>query len=94
MRELIIKNMAGVFGSWKAEDVAKAVIDRIDEAQIAEGQSLEDAIKDALDLEMIYDDDKWAIVANYSDPDDPMGYGEAEELFLNDLLQVLEIAED
>lgn len=94
MRQLIIKDMSRAFGSFRAEDVAKAVIDRIDETSISDGASLEEAVQEALDLEMIYDEDRWAVIANYSDPESPLTYSEAEELFLNDLLQVLEIAED
>lgn len=93
MRVLIIKDMSGTFGSFKAEDVAKAVIDRIDETHLNDGAGLEDLIREALDLEMVYDEDKWAVIANYSDPESPLSYGEAEELFLDDLLQVLEVVE-
>lgn len=93
MRELVIKDLSGIFGSFKTEDVAKAVIDRIDETHIAEGESLEDAIREALDAEMIYDDDRWAVIANYSDPDSPLTYAEAEEPFFDDLLQCVEAQE-
>lgn len=90
----INENISNIFGSFKAEDLAKKIIGSLSEAALNRGESVEALIMRELDEIMIYDEDKWIVIANYSIPENPCGYGEAESFFIGDIAGCVDVWED
>ena len=65
--------------------IAEAIIERMEECTEDE---IEDELKYAMDLELIYTEDLWAIMAYYQTPQEA-NFNEAMEEFYNDLLEIL-----
>ena len=74
-----------VFGYGEVAHIAQNVFDRIDEE---EEEDLSQAIIDAVDAELIYTNDQWAVIAYYSEPTVPMAFDEAVQSFIDDLVEV------
>ena len=62
-------------------DIAGSIIERMEEAT-------EEELWQAMDDELIYDDDLWEIMKYYQRPNEA-NYEEAMEEFYNDLLEIL-----
>ena len=62
-------------------NIAKAIIERMEEAT-------EEELQQAMDDELIYDDDLWEIMKYYQRPNEA-NLDEAMEEFYNDLLEIL-----
>ena len=74
-----------VFGYGEVAQIAQNVLNRIDEE---EETDLSQAIIDAVYSELIYTSDQWAVIAYYSEPEAPMAFDEAVQLFIDDLVEV------
>ena len=68
----------------KVEQIAQNIFDRIDE----EEEDLSQAIIDAVDAELFYTANQWAIIAYYSEPNAPMALNDAIQSFIDDLVKV------
>lgn len=71
----------------KVCEIAEAIIERMEECTEDE---IEDELKYAMDLELIYTEDLWTIMAYYQTPQEA-NFSEAMELFYGDLLEILYI---
>lgn len=69
----------------KVCEIAEAIIERMEDY---EEDNLEEALQSAMDDELIYTEDLWAIMAYYTTPQEA-NFDEAMEEFYNDLLEVL-----
>ena len=69
----------------KVCEIAEAIIERMEDY---EGDNLEEALQSAMDDELIYTEDLWAIMAYYTTPQEA-NFDEAMEEFYNDLLDIL-----
>ena len=69
----------------KVCEIAEAIIERMEECTEDE---IEDELKYAMDLELIYTEDLWTIMAYYQTPQEA-NLDEATEEFYNDLLDIL-----
>ena len=69
----------------KVCEVAEAIIERMEEVSKDE---IEDELQYAMDLELIYTEDQWSIMAYYQTPQEA-NFNEAMEEFYNDLLDIL-----
>ena len=78
--------------SWKLQDIASEIVERIDADEITNDYTLFDALLDAFDNECIYYYQQWEIIENYASPEDViMGRcNDIYEEFLNDLYEALE----
>ena len=65
----------------KVCEIAKAIFERMEEPT-------EEALQQAMDDELIYDEDLWEIMKYYQRPNEA-NFGEAMEEFYNDLLDIL-----
>ena len=90
----INENISSIFNSFKAEDLAKKIIGNLSESALNRGESVETLIMRELDESMIYDEDKWMVIANYSAPENPCGYSEAEGFFIGDIARCVDVWED
>lgn len=61
--------------------LAKEVVERIDDHP----KEMSDALVEAVDATIIWNEDKWAIIAYYSTPNFPINYNDACSNFLEDL---------
>lgn len=61
--------------------LAKEVIERIDDHP----KEMSNALVEAVNAAVIWNGDKWEIIAYYSTPDYPISYGDACDNFLEDL---------
>lgn len=69
----------------KVCEIAESIIERMEEVSKDE---IEDELQYAMDLELIYTEDLWKIMAYYQTPQEA-NLSEAMELFYNDLLDIL-----
>ena len=69
----------------KVCEIAEAIIERMEEVSKDE---IEDELQYAMDLELIYTEDQWAIMAYYQTPQEA-NFDEAMEEFYDDLLEIL-----
>ena len=83
--EINLNKITDVFGYGEVATIARNVFNRIDDEEIAD---MLQAIIDAVDAELIYTADQWAVIAYYSEPDAPMAFDEAVQSFINDLVEV------
>lgn len=65
--------------------IAESIIERMEDCTEDE---IEDELQYAMDLELIYDEDLWVIMAYYQRPSEA-NFDEAMEEFYNDLLDIL-----
>lgn len=79
------KRINRVFLSDKMRKLAQEVVDRIDFSM----KELSDALVQALDATVIWNEDKWAVIAYYSLPEEPLPYDKAACRFLEDLTNVI-----
>lgn len=77
MNRRIIK----VFRTEKMQKLAQEVVDRVDYS----AKELSDSLVEALDAAIIWNEDKWAVIAYYSLPENPLPYDKAACRFLADL---------
>ena len=66
-------------------DIAEAIIERMEEVSKDE---IEEELQYAMDLELIYTEYQWSIMAYYQTPQEA-NFDEAMEEFYNDLLDIL-----
>ena len=69
----------------KVCEIAEAIIERMEDY---EEDNLEEALQSAMDDELIYTEDLWAIMAYYTTPQEA-NYDESMNEFYNDLLDIL-----
>ena len=69
----------------KVCEIAEAIIERMEEVSKDE---IVDELQYAMDLELIYTEDQWSIMAYYQTPQEA-NFNEAMEEFYNDLLDIL-----
>ena len=69
----------------KVCEIVKSIFERMEDYK---EDDLEEALRNAMDDELIYDDDLWEIMKYYQRPTEA-NFGEAMEEFYNDLLEVL-----
>ena len=69
----------------KVCEIAMSIIERMEEVSKDE---IEDELLYAMDLELIYTEDQWAIMVYYQNPQEA-NFDEAMEEFYNDLLEIL-----
>ena len=69
----------------KVCSIAESIIERMEEVSKDE---IEEELQYAMDLELIYDEDLWSIMAYYQRPNEA-NFDEAMEEFYNDLLEIL-----
>lgn len=77
------KNLNDLFGYGEIRNIADAILDRAEE-NIEDYSDPYDAIVDALNDELIYEDDQWTIMKQYQRPSEA-NFTEAVEEFINDL---------
>lgn len=65
--------------------LAKEVIERIDD----DSKEMSDALVEEVEATVIWNEDKWALIAYYSTPEYPIGYDNACNNFLEDLTNCL-----
>lgn len=83
---IILNQIAETFGYGEISRIARDVLERIDDD---ETDAIE-AVGQAMDDELIYTADQWAIIAYYSEPSDPKSFADACEEFMQDLLECVE----
>ena len=66
-------------------DIAEAIFERVKDY---EEEDTEEALQNAMDDELIYDDDLWEIMKYYQRPNEA-NFDEAMDEFYNDLLDIL-----
>ena len=79
----------------KAWQFAKEIIDRIDNAEIEIARNVSD-LYDTISEDCYtwpWDEDKWTIIAEYSDPANPISWDQACYQFIDDLINNIEIVE-
>ena len=65
--------------------LAKEAIERVDDHP----KEMGDALVEAVSATIIWNEDKWAIIAYYSTPDYPINYNDACDNFLEDLAKCI-----
>ena len=65
-------------------DIAEAIFERVKDYE----EDTEEALQNAMDDELIYDDDLWEIMKYYQRPNEA-NFDEAMDEFYNDLLDIL-----
>lgn len=79
------ERLAEKFGWTKMLKIVISVLERIDE----ENDDLSQEIIDAVDNDLIYTDDQWEVISFYSTPDDPISFGEAAQMLVDDITEVI-----
>lgn len=81
--------------SWKLQDIASEIVERIDADEITSEYTLYDALLDAFNDECVYYYQQWEIIENYASPEDVINgrCGDIYEEFLNDLFEVLKFCD-
>lgn len=87
--EILLSKITEVFGYGEISNIARNILERIDEDETDAGE----AVSQAMDDELIYTADQWTVIAYYSDPSDPKSFSEACEDFYGDLLECVEEGE-
>lgn len=77
------KNLNDLFGYGEIRNIADTILDRAEE-NIEDYSDPYDAIVDALNDELIYEDNQWTIMKQYQRPSEA-NFTEAVEEFINDL---------
>lgn len=76
------KQIKSVFArSDKMQRLAAEVLSRVD----PKAKKMSDELVEALDAAITWNEDRWAVVAYYSTPENPTNYDQACCLFLDDL---------
>lgn len=75
------------FGIWAIMDIAKACAGRMDDGC----EDVSDELWRAMDDEIIYTEDQWALIAYYSEPSDPMTLAQAFDEFHADVMKCLDL---
>ena len=70
-------------------DIARNILERIDEDKTDAGQAVSQAMED----ELIYTADQWTVIDYYSDSESPKSFSEACDYFYGDLLECVEEGE-
>lgn len=70
-----------VFRTERMQKLAQEVVDRVDYT----AKELSDSLVEALDAAITWNEDKWAVIAYYSLPENPLPYDRAACRFLEDL---------
>lgn len=83
---ILLNKITEVFGYREISNIARRILERIDEDET----DASEAVSQAMDDELIYTEDQWAVIAYYSDPSDPKNLSEACEEFFGDLLECVE----
>lgn len=83
---ILLNKITEVFGYREISNVARRILERIDEDET----DASEAVSQAMDDELIYTEDQWTVIAYYSDPSDPKNLSEACEEFFGDLLECVE----
>ena len=73
------------FPSDKINGIAEAVLSRIDEDEL---DDVYDAVYQAMDDELIYTDDQWAMIREYCTPHDA-SFSDAWDMFESDLVNAI-----
>lgn len=84
--KILLNKITEVFGYREISNVARRILERIDEDET----DASEAVSQAMDDELIYTADQWTVIAYYSDPSDPKNFAEACEEFFGDLLECVE----
>lgn len=87
--KIILDKITENFGYGEISNIARRILERIDEDET----DASEAVSQAMDDELIYTEDQWAVIAYYSDPSDPKNLSEACEEFFGDLLECVEEGE-
>lgn len=85
------KKLNDLFGYGEIRNIADTILDRAEE-NIEDYSDPYDAIVDALNDELIYEDDQWTIMKQYQRPSEA-NFTEAVEEFINDLNECVEVLE-
>lgn len=83
---ILLNKITEVFGYREISNIARRILERIDEDET----DASEAVSQAMDDELIYTEDQWTVIAYYSDPSDPKNLSEACEEFFGDLLECVE----
>lgn len=83
---ILLNKIYEVFGYREISNVARRILERIDEDET----DASEAVSQAMDDELIYTEDQWTVIAYYSDPSDPKNLSEACEEFFGELLECVE----
>lgn len=83
---ILLNKITEVFGYREISNIARRILERIDEDET----DASEAVSQAMDDELIYTEDQWAVIAYYSDPSDPKNLSEACEEFFGDLLECID----
>lgn len=83
---ILLNKITEVFGYREISNIARRILERIDEDET----DASEAVSQAMDDELIYTEDQWAVIAYYSDPESPKNLSEACEEFFGDLLECVE----
>lgn len=86
---ILLSKITEVFGYGEISNIARNILERIDEDETDAGE----AVSEAIDSGLIYTADQWTVIAYYSDPSDPKSFSEACEDFYGDLLECVEEGE-
>lgn len=78
-------------GGMDVYDIAENIVSRVDTFE--DEDEVNDLIIDALNDELIYCADQWAVIEFYSSPEDGRTLSECCEDFLNDILEVVDAEE-
>lgn len=83
---ILLSKVTEVFGYSEISNIARNILERIDEDETDAGE----AVSEAIDSGLIYTGDQWTVIAYYSDPESPKNLSEACEDFYGDLLECVE----
>ena len=83
---ILLNKITEVFGYREISNIARRILERIDEDET----DASEAVSQAMDDELIYTEDQWTVIAYYSDPSDPKNLSEACEEFFGDLLECVD----
>lgn len=83
---ILLSKITEVFGYGEISNIARNILERIDEDETDAGE----AVSEAIDSGLIYMGDQWTVIAYYSDPESPKNLSEACEDFYGDLLECIE----
>lgn len=83
---ILLNKITEVFGYREISNIARRILERIDEDET----DASEAVSQAMDDELIYTEDQWTVIAYYSDPESPKNLSEACEEFFGDLLECVE----
>ena len=69
------------------------IVNRIDDDVEVNEDNLRDILLEEAQSHLIYTEDQWTIIKNYSSPDSPRPFNECFEHFFSDLIGVCDLVE-